>query len=281
MRNVTPELEAHLLNENTFTMADLFEFRLLHGATLRYCGFDRDLLFDGQTFSSQGPVIRRSNTRCVVGLEVDTLELDVAPSPNDLLLGMPWIKAAGSGALDGAGIALYRAFLRPDLSVIGGITLFVGQVGEITTSRNKIAITVNSHLQMLNTKMPRNLWQPSCLHTLYDADCGVARNGNTTTANAGSTAMQIHCGLSQEAGWFDQGYVTITSGALAGQKRTVKSYTPGTLHLLLPLPAAPVAGDALSAYPGCDKTQGTCTTKFNNVANFRGFPFIPIAETAI
>jgi uncharacterized phage protein (TIGR02218 family) len=50
--------------------------------------------------------------------------------------------------------------------------------------------------------------------------------------------------------------------------------------LLNPLPLVPSAGDAFTAYPGCDKTQATCTTKFANLGAFRGFPFIPQPETA-
>jgi hypothetical protein len=31
----------------------------------------------------------------------------------------------------------------------------------------------------------------------------------------------------------------------------------------------------LEIYPGCDRTSGTCLTKFNNLVNFGGFPFMP------
>lgn len=281
MRQATLELIAHLLNNNTFLLADLFEFRLPSGTVLCYSGCDRDLVFNDHIFSSTGPIIHRSRTRLMVGVEVDTLELEVAPG-DDLLVGLPWIQAAGAGALDGSEIALYRAFLdQTDLSVIGVVKLFVGQVADLQTSRNLVKITANSHAQLLNTKMPRNLWQSGCLLTLYDADCGAVRNGNATTASIGSTVAQINCGLAQAAGWYDQGYVEFISGALTGEKRTIKSYQPGILHLLLPLPAPPSVGDGLKAYPGCDKKQSTCTTKFNNVSHFRGFPYIPVAETAI
>ena len=35
------------------------------------------------------------------------------------------------------------------------------------------------------------------------------------------------------------------------------------------------AGDGYSVVAGCDKTLATCKTKFNNVVNFRGYPYIP------
>ena len=34
-------------------------------------------------------------------------------------------------------------------------------------------------------------------------------------------------------------------------------------------------GDDVIAYAGCDKLNSTCHTKFNNIVNFGGFPFIP------
>jgi uncharacterized phage protein (TIGR02218 family) len=35
------------------------------------------------------------------------------------------------------------------------------------------------------------------------------------------------------------------------------------------------AGDQLQLVAGCDKQFATCTAKFNNAANFRGFPHMP------
>ncbi|MBF0402299.1 MAG: DUF2163 domain-containing protein [Magnetococcales bacterium] len=280
MREASQELTEYLLSEHAFIMADLFDIELTNGTVLRYCSFDADITFNGQLYSASGPIIRRSRTRCVIGVEVDTLNLEVAPSPMDTLLGLPWIHAAGIGVLDGATVVLYRVFLRNDLAVVGGVILFVGQVADLQTSRHLVKLTVNSHAQMLNVKMPRNLWQPGCLHTLYDADCGAARNGSVASVGAGSTSTMLYCALSLASGWFDQGYVQFSSGALAGVRRTVKSYTPGVFQLLLPLPSIPAVGDGFTAYPGCDKTQATCAAKFNNLINFRGFPYIPVSETA-
>ena len=42
----------------------------------------------------------------------------------------------------------------------------------------------------------------------------------------------------------------------------------------------PQAGDTFIAYPGCDWTLRTCLSKFNNKANFGGFPQIPDEETS-
>ena len=54
----------------------------------------------------------------------------------------------------------------------------------------------------------------------------------------------------------------------------------GIFVLTQPLPYAPAAGDNFTVYPGCDKSQRTCQLKFNNLANFAGFPYVPAPETA-
>jgi hypothetical protein len=40
-------------------------------------------------------------------------------------------------------------------------------------------------------------------------------------------------------------------------------------------------GDGFTVYYGCDHTPGTCQSKFNNLANFRGFPSVPPPQMAI
>jgi uncharacterized phage protein (TIGR02218 family) len=40
-------------------------------------------------------------------------------------------------------------------------------------------------------------------------------------------------------------------------------------------------GDTFTVAAGCDKSLDTCISKFNNVANFRGLPFIPGNDTVV
>lgn len=50
------------------------------------------------------------------------------------------------------------------------------------------------------------------------------------------------------------------------------------LNLLEPLPQPVKPGDTIIVYPGCDWTLRTCVKKFNNEANYGGFPQIPEQE---
>ena len=81
--------------------------------------------------------------------------------------------------------------------------------------------------------------------------------------------------------YFDNGQLIFTSGPNSGLVKAIRQYIGGVIYFNSPLPLLPNAGDAFTAYPGCDKTQATCTGKFNNLANFEGFPYVPVPETAI
>jgi uncharacterized phage protein (TIGR02218 family) len=168
----------------------------------------------------------------------------------------------------------------------GTVIMFVGRVAEVDASRSLSTFSVNSHLELLNQNMPRNLYQSGCVNTLFDASCGLnmAAFAVSGTASSGSTASVINSTLTQASGYFSLGTVTFTSGLNNGMSRTVQAYTkgaPGPISLISPFPSAPSAGDTFNIYPGCDKAQSTCAAKFQNLINYRGFPFIPQPSTAV
>jgi len=74
----------------------------------------------------------------------------------------------------------------------------------------------------------------------------------------------------------------MTSGACAGQLRAIKLYQASTITLMVPFVGGPPApGDGFQAWAGCDRQLGTCASKFNNIMNFGGQPFIPAPSTVI
>jgi uncharacterized phage protein (TIGR02218 family) len=202
--------------------------------------------------------------------------------------------------LDGAELELDRAFFAPPSSKVfppvtvptatGVVVLFVGRVAEIDAGRSLATINVNSHLELLNQNLPRNLYQPGCVNTLGDASCGVNLAGygvfSTVSVSFSSIAFES-TGIPQQApGFYTLGKVTFTSGILSGLSRSIKAsaQSGGVTELVLttPLPVAPAVGDGFISFPGCDKSLGpNGCPKFNNIANFRGFPFVPVPETAV
>ena len=143
-------------------------------------------------------------------------------------------------------------------TAIGSVTLFKGRLGVIDeVGRTSAKLNTNSDLVLLDIDMPRNVYQPTCLHTLYDFGCTLVKNafGTSGTAGSGSTASTINwSGASLN---FQQGSITFTSGVNAGVTATVGSAVAGTsLTLLYPLESVPAVGDGFTVYFGCDHTPG-------------------------
>jgi uncharacterized phage protein (TIGR02218 family) len=266
-----------LLASRQFFAVDLYTFTLIGGTVLRYCSGDRDVTAGGNLFTTQGPRIDRKDNKAKchwkTGVEVDTLVFDVMPQATDMVNGLPFLASCVQGAFDGAELQLERAFMATygDTS-LGTVIMFAGRVAEIDLGRALATFTINSHLELLNLQLPRNLWQPGCVNSLGDASCGVnlpsfAVSGS---AAAGSRASVIAATLGQPTNYFDQGKIAFTGGANAGLTRSVKSWdagSPGNIALLAPFPNVPQAGDTFTIYPGCDKTLGSngCA-KFANTA---------------
>lgn len=283
MISVPSPLAAHLAGGGPYLLADLYLISMPDGSLLRWTSFDVDVSWSGYTWSASCPVLTRGTTRVVIGVEVDTLDLTIAPRTSDTVAGLPLLAAARAGAFDGARLTLYRAFLAADGSAIGAVMRFSGRFADVDFGRSAMAVRVNSDAEALSVQLPRNTYSPTCGRTLYAPGCDVSRAANTVTGTvgAGSNTRQIICTLGATSAWWDQGGMQFTLGALTGTRRTVKSYAAGVLTLFSPLAAAPAVGDTFAVYPGCDKTLATCQTKFNNGAKFRGCPFIPSAETGL
>ena len=291
MRSASSALISLLGSSTQFLMTDLLTITQASGAITRLTQWQTDLVVGGNTYASGPLKFIRDTVKVSVGVTVDTmgvtLQCGVGGSAA-LLAGVPWPQAVRTGALDGARVTLERLFMAtPGDTSAGTVILFAGRVAEATPSRDEVAMTVKSDLELLDTQLPINLFQPGCVHTLYDVGCTLLKSAfsNALSILAGATANTITASTSRPTGYFDLGTITFTSGALNGQSFSVKAFTQsagtGTFSFPLPLPQAPATSDTFNAYPGCDKTLSTCQTKFSNSAHFRGDPYIPAPEVAV
>jgi uncharacterized phage protein (TIGR02218 family) len=267
-------------------MADCFTFTLLSGLILRYTNVDVTFSYNGNTYLGNSVLVDGLKYRAAVGLEVDQQQITVAARSTDTITGgAAFLQALRDGSFDGCEIERDRVFFSDAIggTAIGSVTLFKGRLGVVDEiGRTSAKLTVNSDLVLLDIDMPRNIYQPTCLHTLYDSGCTLVKNafGANGTVGAGSTASVIN--WSGASPVYQQGSITFTSGVNAGVTANVNSVVAGTsLTLGYPLQSPPAAGDGFTVYQGCDHTPGTCQAKFNNLTNFRGFPYVPPPQMAI
>jgi len=126
-----------------------------------------------------------------------------------------------------------------------------------------------------------------CPFDVGDADCKfalTAESGTVSTiVNQRRSFTSAALAGSQSDDFYKFGQVTFTSGDNSGLKVEVASYTDasGTVVLRKPTAFDFAVSDGFDITRGCDKTLGTCDTKFSNTINFGGKPFMPGVDATI
>lgn len=287
MRTSTPELRA-LLAGNQFVKCNLFTLTLISGFQYFWTDADVDVVVraSGQVFSSTGPSISGVQYKLVRGLQVDNYDLTVLVKDADTVAGVPWPVAVRSGALDGATMLVEKAFLPGWGQPAETLQIFEGEVVSPAYADLVVTLTVKSDADKLNTLVPRLMFQPSCVHTLFDAGCTVSKAAYTFTGSITQLSSQsaFFTNMAQADDYFSRGRLLFTSGANTGVRRAIKTYAheQGRVELSFPLIEPVAVGDSFTITAGCDKTQGVngCA-KFNNLPNFKATPYIPKPETIL
>jgi len=266
--------------------ADIFTFTLMSGLILCYTNVDVTFAYNGSTYLANSVRVDGLKYTAKTGLEVDQQQITVAALATDTISGgAPFLQALRDGSFDGCEIQRNRVFFSDTIggTAIGDVLLFKGRLGVINEiGRTTAKLTVNSDLVLLDIDMPRNIYQPTCLHTLYDSGCTLVANAFSAAGAVGSGSTASTINWSSAATVYQQGTITFTSGVNEGVTATIGSVTAGaSLNLIYPLESECAPGDTFTVYFGCDHTPGTCQTKFNNLVNFRGFPYVPPPQMAI
>lgn len=299
MRNVYPQpdfVEADmvaLLASRQFIFADCYTVTLITDEVMRWSTAQQnvdvfpigdDLLV--RTYSSNGVLVQGLTFKLGIGVEVDEQTITMVYKDTDVIPDREVSVAQGlrRGDFDGATIVRDR-YYAPSWGEpwVGGVRLFSGQVGSLEgVGRTEGKMKVRSDLALLNVPMPRNLYQPSCVHTVFDSGCKLVKGDYATidTVEAGSTTTRIN--------WTGAGAITpplkLGTIYIANQEnvmfsRTIRDVTANQLVLSFPLDFLPETGMQFTVFPGCPRTLAACDV-FANRENFKGFPFVPVAETA-
>lgn len=290
MRPVSQNL-ANFLNANTnFLMADLYTIALSSGTTLYINTSDIALPWDGHTFEPAGkagmPGISRGTLSFETGLTVDSLEVTLLCGDSVNLGSTPMVLAGTQGAFDYATVTLERSFQSTwgDMSN-GTVVMFVGVVAGQDMTSTSIKLTAKNPINQLNAQWPRNEYTPKCQHLLYDAGCTLSKanfaTNATAAAGATTTTLAAQTSTGKPSGYFETGVLSFTGGVNASSRRGVRTFDGTTFTLAVPLLTAPAAGDPFTVYAGCDRTLSVCTSRFANQQHYRGFPYVPRAESAV
>lgn len=278
-----------LLATKQFAYTDCFSVFNKDLEILRWCTTQKDVVIetpvDGETgpatFTSKQVLVSGLKLEIGVGVEVDeqTMRMDF---PSGLeYRGLPYPTAIRYGRFDGGTIRRDRYFTdKLGNPWMGGVPLFVGKTSTAEKiGRSFAELKVKSDLVLLKMPMPRKLFQPQCLHTLFDPGCGLEKAAyeQSGTTESGSTASIIK--WSGATAGLKAGTIYIEDAGGVTLVRTIESVSGSNIALTYPLDFTPMTGTHFKAYPGCVRTYARCG-EFGNQANYQGFPFVPVAETA-
>ncbi len=280
MKQLEPALQAHL-DEGTTTLAWCWRITRADGLSFGFTDHDRVLVFDGTEFEPESG-FAASEIRAGSDLSVDAQDAEGVLSSDritetDIL----------DGRWDAAEVELWRVNWT-DTSQ--RVLTRRGAVGQIRRGRMAFVAEVRSLAHVLGQTVGRT-FQAGCDAGLGDARCGVdledpAYKGNGAVIDPLRDRGFTASGLSGfPSGWFAFGTIDWTSGANSGRRAEVLAHDLVDSVAILTLLEAPVRavteGDAFTIRAGCDKRIETCSAKFGNVANFRGFPHIPGQDTIL
>lgn len=278
-----------LLKSRQLIFADCYTITPRYGAVLRLT--TRGVTTRVKLFDGSGPVNFESPSNLQIsglklnigiGTEVDEQDMQLSYDQTTVAWGIPLPKALRLGRLDGAVIRRDRYFAQSsDSPWMGGTPLFQGKVSSIDSiGRSGATIKIKSDLTLFNTRIPKDLFQPNCVHTLYDPGCTLDKEDFKVsgTTGAGSTAQVINWAGALPK--FSLGMIYIDTPEGVTLVRTIRKATSTQLFLSYPIEFVPPNGTAFDAYEGCDRTYARCGV-FSNEEHYKGFPFIPVAETAL
>jgi hypothetical protein len=291
------ESDVHdLLASGSFMFADVFSILPVAGDPLYYTNYQQDVTI--VPVFSDPPVYRTYFSRVLnidglrtvssIGIQVDEqdIDLDFPVDPLAFQNRMSWPQAILYGILDGATVRRDR-YIRanPDSPWVGGWTMFKGLVSSINSvGRSSAVLRVKSNLVLLDVEMPRDFYEPNCKNTWGDANCGIDQLDFMTLGTVGPSPTRSVIPWSGSSVGYSLGKIQISSGDNTIRVRTISKATSTHLYLSYPLDFDPVAAQVFEAFLGCNRTATRCeffhgSTEWKN--RYKGFPFVPVAETAI
>jgi uncharacterized phage protein (TIGR02218 family) len=288
MRTATPELKAVLYAKIPVFLADLFTYWLKDGSIYRWTSFDQNITYGGQTWLAQGPLIARSSLGVRNTMEVPELDLTLSALDTDFIGGQSVKKALHAGKFSGARFELDRLVMpTPGDTTLQPVLMFNGRQSTFDLTAIAATIKIKGDNVLMNQNVPRNVYQPKCIHSFCNPGCALLAASFTTTNTVGASPTRnlIPWGtLPATPALYNFGTVTFTSGVAAGESRGIVLASNAGIQIARGLDDVPTAGDTISVFQGCsrlfDDGSGQSCTDYANTQHWRGFRFIPPNETA-
>lgn len=246
---------------------ELYQFDREGTTTWRYTSGDENVVYLGQTYTAipikrnkieQSQDVNRASLTVTMSSEQDFIQQFIT-SPLFARIGI--------------------TIKRYHYDDTGVVVLWTGRIINVFQKEKTADIKCESSYSSLQRPTLRRVYSLNCPHLLYGPSplCQVVQtNFETETILSGISGLTITSadfGL-QVDGYFVGGLVESSeSGTVT--RRFITHHVGDVLTLNLPLYNT-IIGGTVKAYPGCGHNVTDCNDKFNNIANYGGFPYVPV-----
>lgn len=239
-------------------------YRFVHGTNIwTYNTGEEDITHDGEVYT---PLALSRDGEMVISGE---------PTKVNITVVLPVASAVSKLYLSGAPeqvvlLTVFRHHYGADLPLV----YWKGRVISVVWESSQAKLSCESIFSSLKRIGLRARYQRGCRHVLYGPGCRVLKedyaiNGAIDVIDASRTIITI-----SELSSFPSGYFVAGMVQFPGELRFILGHSGTRITLSTPVINSIVKDEAI-IYPGCNHTRAVCSSKFNNILNFGGFPWIP------
>lgn len=161
------------------------------------------------------------------------------------------------------------------------LVTWTGSVASWKRNGDDVEISANPVLLSLERSGLRRNYQYGCPHQLYGSKCKAneaAFTINKVPTNIFSNGFDLPAAWAITPDNYLGGMVTWVNNTGSTERRSVLDVTNSGLRIILSGPTSGLdSGETVSLTLGCPRTTAACANIFNNINNYGGQPYIPLA----
>lgn len=262
-------------------------YKFVRGSTVTpFTSNDQEIVFVGDTYVPT--LIKRTQPAQTSERLAANITVTVArdnPIVSDYRIVVP------SNSLFLTVFRYHRSIATPLLPTPTDVAVFwQGRIRAVKFTRSEAEMTCEPLSGFLKRDGLRTQYQSLCNHMLYGPDCTVDRTlfdvaftadsvslDGLTITSTGLTATPPPVGGIGESSFYSGGGF-VRRDAIPEDRRLITDFNEtgsrDTITILNTFEGLN-AGEGLTAFAGCIRTRQSCNSKFTNIENFGGFPYIP------
>lgn len=238
------------------------------GGTLRYTSDAEDIDLSGVIYQAI-PGLSRSEIEDTGDVSRSSVTLT---APEDFAISRLFEVYPPSDVVE-LSILRYQRADPTDIKVF-----WPGRVLNATWAVGNSTLMCESLMTRLKQPGLRRPYSKNCPHLLYGADCRASQilhEQSITLDGVGSDGFVLISGDfdAMPDNFFAGGKIEFDAGGGNVERRGIREHVGSAVTITHPISQL-LSTSTISAWPGCDRTKATCQSKFSNLDNYGGFPYM-------